>query len=88
MLGQYRESSGSSEARLCEELHRHGNGAAHKRAGFLAERIWPSAAKLLRVAADGRSKGISRLDPAVASRGRLNRRWGLWVNVNIPRLGQ
>ncbi len=85
MLATYRELSGHSEVLLSRELEGHGNGAAHKRAGFLTERLWPEAKDLLRVAAKGRSAGLVRLDPAVAGRGHMNRRWGLWVNATIPR---
>jgi predicted transcriptional regulator of viral defense system len=84
LLGGYRESSGASEARLVEDLERYGNGAANKRAGFLAERTWPDAHALIGAAARRRTTGVIKLDPAVARRGRMNRRWGLWVNISLP----
>jgi predicted transcriptional regulator of viral defense system len=30
-----------------------------------------------------RTKGVIRLDPAVKSQGKMNKRWGLWINVVI-----
>jgi predicted transcriptional regulator of viral defense system len=84
MLTAYRDLPGSSVTLLSSELGKHGNGAAHKRAGFLAERTWPDAAELIAAAAGGRSSGVIRLDPDASGRGRMNRRWGLWINVGVP----
>lgn len=73
-------------ANLLGELRRSGNGAAAKRIGFLAEVLWPSAVTLIDGAHDSMSTGIIKLDPAIARRGRMNSRWGLWVNVSIDAL--
>jgi predicted transcriptional regulator of viral defense system len=88
MIAAYRESVGASAARLAEELDRHGNGAAHKRAGYLAERLWPDALELHARAEAGRSTGVVRLDPSLSRRGRMNRRWGLWVNAAVSGNGE
>jgi predicted transcriptional regulator of viral defense system len=80
----YRESPHASEATLAAELRANGNGAAHKRAGLLAEHLWPTAGTLTRQAIAGRTAGVVRLDPAVRRRGRMSRRWGLWINVALP----
>ena len=79
----YKESGRASAARLSEELHRHGTGAAHKRAGWLAEHLWPNATALISRALSARTSGVIKLDPSVAQRGRMNKHWGLWVNVDI-----
>ena len=84
MLSSYRDLPAGSATAFARELRSNGNGAAHKRAGFLAERIWPEAKELIEIAAEGRSAGVIRLDPAIARRGRMNRRWGLWINATVP----
>jgi predicted transcriptional regulator of viral defense system len=87
VLLAYKDSDGASATKLAEALRRHGNGAAHKRAGWLAEQLWPDASALLTRARVGKTSGVIKLDPAVARRGRMNRRWGLWINatVAVPR---
>src|SRR5690606_27441206 len=70
----------------------HGRGAGAKRLGYLAERLLlydppPSArdilSRIIDVTWSRRSAGIIKLDPAVPSRGQINTRWRLWVNVKV-----
>ena len=72
------------EAALLKELHHAGTGAALGRAGLLTERYWPAATSVLKYALAHRGTGYARFDPAVAGRGRLKRRWGVWINVSLP----
>ena len=58
-------------------------GAAWKRLGYLAEVLWPHEKSLIELAARRLSTGNARLDPALARRGRLRRKWRLWVNVTV-----
>ncbi len=44
---------------------------------------WPDAEGLMENALTHRSRGVIKLDPAVRARGRMSRRWGLWVNVGV-----
>jgi predicted transcriptional regulator of viral defense system len=69
------------EADLLLELRRSGTGAAAKRIGFLAERLWPSAAALIRGAQEMKSTGVIKLEPSSQRRGSMNTRWGLWINI-------
>ena len=81
MLASYRAGREADLPALLREVATHGNGAAHKRFGHLAERLWPEAVPKL----GGRvTAGVIKLDPAVKARGELDRRWGLWGNVNLP----
>lgn len=73
----------ASSAALAEQLRNYGNGAAAKRIGFLAERLWPEATDLVSECLARRSRGNVKLDPAVPARGRLLTRWGLWENVRL-----
>jgi predicted transcriptional regulator of viral defense system len=83
ILVSYRDSEHFDVAKLLARLDEVGNGAANKRMGFLAEALWPNATAVLDAARARRTKGIIRLDPSVKSRGRMSKRWGLWVNVNV-----
>jgi predicted transcriptional regulator of viral defense system len=82
-LKAYRDSGRGSAHKLEAELAKHANGAAWKRAGFLAERLWPEAEGIVEAALARRSSGVIKLDPAVRSRGKMSRRWGLWLNVSV-----
>jgi predicted transcriptional regulator of viral defense system len=82
-LKAYRDSGRGSAHKLEAELTKHANGAAWKRAGFLAERLWPEAEGMVEAALAHRSHGVIKLDPAVRSRGKMSRRWGLWINVSV-----
>lgn len=84
MLASYRDSANASPERLAKELTESNSGAAHKRLGLIVERIWPEATRLIDAAARGRTAGVIRLDPAIASQGKMSRRWGLWVNATVP----
>jgi predicted transcriptional regulator of viral defense system len=79
--------AGEADA-LLMELRRSGTGAAAKRIGYLAERRWSGAHKLIEGAYALRSAGVIKLDPSVTRRGDTNTRWGLWVNVQTDRAPQ
>lgn len=79
----YAETVEGAEQALAAELQESGNGAAHKRAGYLAEALWPAATRLLEAARAGRSSGVVKLDPAIRGRGTMLKRWGLWVNAEV-----
>ena len=83
VLTRYRTRAGSGPDKVAAELRSNGSGAAAKRLGYLAERTWPTARELIEVAVERRSAGVIKLDPDVRPRGRLNKRWGLWVNADI-----
>jgi predicted transcriptional regulator of viral defense system len=85
MLLSYRDSPQFDVVKLLSRLEEAGNGAAYKRMGFLAEALWPDVTALVDAARARRTKGVIRLDPGVKSRGRMNKHWGLWINVSIPR---
>ena len=67
----------------CKEATKAANGAAWKRLGYLAEILWPNAINVLGAAREHISAGYSSLDPAIHRRGRLVRRWNLWINTPI-----
>lgn len=69
--------------KLVQEATKAANGAAWKRLGYLAEILWPNAINVLGAAREHISAGYSSLDPAIHRRGRLVRRWNLWINTPI-----
>ncbi len=62
------------------------SGAAWKRLGFLAERIWPQEPTVAAAAAGHVTSGYVRLDPGIRGRGKLVKRWRLWINVSVSEL--
>ncbi len=83
MIGVYRASEHWRPERLIDELKVLGRGAAFKRLGYVAEAMKLDAAELPRVAESRRTAGIIKLDPSIQTRGRLSKRWGLWVNATV-----
>ncbi len=83
ILAACHEGRDWNPARLAEHLERIGRGAAGKRLGYLVERFWPAEKELIERMHRLRSAGINKLDPALASKGKYNGRWGLWVNASL-----
>jgi predicted transcriptional regulator of viral defense system len=83
----YREGDGFDAKRLLARAGERGSGAAWKRLGYLAEALWPGEDGILEAARTHRSQGVIRLDPAVKDRGRMSKRWGLWINVDVEGRG-
>lgn len=62
------------------------SGAAWKRLGFLAEQLWPDGAAVAQTARRRVTHGYVRLDPGTKHRGKLVKRWGLWINIAAAEL--
>jgi predicted transcriptional regulator of viral defense system len=58
-------------------------GAALGRLAVLVERYRADASSVVAYAAKNRGAGYVRFDPAVKTNGRLNTRWGVWLNVSF-----
>jgi predicted transcriptional regulator of viral defense system len=83
MLRSYRSTKDWNPNRLLERVGEVRSGAAFKRLGYLAEIVLSAESVLVDAALARRSAGVVKLDPAVAGRGRLTKRWGLWVNARL-----
>jgi predicted transcriptional regulator of viral defense system len=83
ILQSYHSSLEWNPELLTAELNRIGIGAAFKRAGFLIETLGLDAPTVVSAAETARTRGIIRLDPTIPRRGRLLKRWGLWVNADV-----
>lgn len=83
IMRAYRESREWNPDLLLRTMMKYGRGAAFKRFGFMIETMFPDAGPLVEGALTRRSAGIVKLDPAVSRRGKLVKRWGLWVNATV-----
>jgi len=83
VMAAYAESDRRNFATLVDVAEATATGAAWKRLGYIAELLWPEAGIAIEAAATRMSAGYSRLDPAVTRKGRLTKRWRIWVNVNL-----
>lgn len=83
MLTAYRADASWDPGELVARLETIGSGAAFKRLGFLVETLGLDAPTVVGAALDHRSAGVVRLDPDVPGKGRLTKRWGLWVNARV-----
>ncbi len=88
IMREYESSPERDFKRLAEVAKEVHSGAVWKRLGYLAELLWPEETALLDKARSSITAGNIRLDPAVRRRGKLVRRWRLWVNVPINREAQ
>jgi predicted transcriptional regulator of viral defense system len=83
MLAAYRASAQWDPAALLRRLAAVTSGAAYKRLGYLIEALAIDAPSVVEEALRKRTTGVIRLDPTNPARGRLTKRWGLWVNVHL-----
>lgn len=71
--------------KLLHELRAGVSGAALGRISLLVETFSPDAVSVAGFARAHRGTGVVRFDPSVRGRGRLVRRWGIWLNVTLPK---
>lgn len=71
--------------KLLHELRAGVSGAALGRISLLVETFSPDAVSVRDFARAHRGTGVVRFDPSVRGRGRLVRRWGIWLNVTLPK---
>jgi len=83
ILVAYRRGPDWSPAKLLARMAELGRGAAYKRLGFLAEEVLDGGQPLVSACLDAKTAGTIKLDPTVPARGRLVKRWGLWVNAGL-----
>lgn len=83
MLITYRQSPSFNPAKLLERMNDVHKGSAYKRLGFLVERLFGIDEIIVPACLANRSAGAIKLDPAIATRGTLTKRWGLWINTEV-----
>jgi predicted transcriptional regulator of viral defense system len=84
----YRDGKSWKPDELLAEVAKRSSGAAFKRLGYLAETLGIDSVQIAETALNRRSTGIVRLDPAIRTRGRLLKRWGLWINASVREEGR
>jgi len=70
---------------LQDYIARLGNRTIYKRLGFLIEALGLEIPALVTVCQQMMSSGDTVLDPTMKKKGRLLKRWNLWINVRIRR---
>ncbi len=71
---------------LLDYIERLNNRTIYKRLGYLIEASGIKAPELVQVCLERRSSGFSYLDPTIAHRGHVLRRWNLRINAHIAAL--
>ncbi len=84
-IGTYFDSEYRDDGALSDYAERLGNRTVFKRLGYMLERLSVQAPALVDTCLERRSEGLSPLDPSVTSKGRILKRWNLWVNVSVGR---
>jgi predicted transcriptional regulator of viral defense system len=87
VLGEYLRSEHRDDELLVQYGDRLGNRSVFKRLGWLLE-LLDVDGPLREACLARRSAGLSKLDPTVSGAGRIVRRWGLRVNVDLARGGE
>lgn len=76
LIGEHRQDD-----LLVSHADQLGNRAVFKRLGYLVEHLGVHAPALVSACLDRRSTGLVALDPSVAAKGRIVRRWAIRANV-------
>jgi predicted transcriptional regulator of viral defense system len=87
MLHAYFLSEHRDDGKIIEYADRLGNRTTLKRLGFLVQALEIDAPKLVSDCLKRVSSGLTKLDPTVASLGRIVKRWGLRINVAVESKG-
>jgi predicted transcriptional regulator of viral defense system len=88
VLESYLASDMRDEQTLLSYVSRRGNRTVYKRLGYLIEALSLDAADLAEACRSRISSGFTVLDPTVRVRGRLSKRWNLWVNIAVHPAGR
>ena len=83
ILENYFAGEHRADMLLVDYISRLRNRTVCKRLGFLLEALGIEAQEILEYCRAHISAGYSKLDPGIATRGRLLRRWNLELNINI-----
>jgi len=83
MMREYGQIPERNFPKLVAEAQQRDSGAVWKRLGYLAEVLWPEESGVAEAAQTRLSAGNIKLDPDVRTKGRLSRRWRLWINIPV-----
>lgn len=85
IVAEYMASDMKNDNLLIAYAELLGNRTVFKRLGFILEVLAVDDQELVNACRQRMSSGLTRLDPAVEGVGRIVRRWGLRVNVELQR---
>lgn len=83
MIREYFGNKERNDRLLIEYLSKFGNRAIYKRLGYILEICKIDARDILKICAKNQSSGYSKLDPELAGKGRMLRRWNLIINASL-----
>lgn len=83
ILQTYHETKEWNPTRLVARMDQLGKGAGFKRLGWLLEQVFPTETDLIALCFHRRSAGLIAVDPQVRASGRINKRWGLRINITL-----
>ena len=83
MIKEYFNGKDKNDDLLIEYLSRFKNRVLYKRLGYLIELNKIDAARVLEICRKNISSGFSKLDPSIAKKGRIMRRWNLIINASL-----
>ena len=83
IIRTYHDSKEWNSTRLVARMDHLGKGAGFKRLGWLLELVFPTETDLITLCLRRRSAGLIAVDPRVRASGRINKRWGLRINVTL-----
>lgn len=82
MIKEYMSSPNPNPLELQREAEAAKSGAVWKRLGFLADQL-KFDKNIIDLASKHITKGNVKLDPTVNIKGKLVRKWGMWINVDL-----
>lgn len=86
IMSEYSSDEKRNIQKLLELAKQRDSGAVWKRLGFLTETLWPNEKSIIEKALKSVSAGNIKLDPDVRRKGKLLRRWRLWVNIEMAKI--
>ncbi len=82
ILKSYIEDDKEDFDKIVSMLNELGNGAACKRLGYFLEKLFPNKGNIIKKLYMKKTKGLIKLDPSIDNKGKLNTRWGIWINIS------
>lgn len=83
ILAVYFSENSNTDQLLLENAERFGNRTVFKRLGYLLETLNIDKSFLIKECFNRKSSGYSYLDPQIKEKGKILRRWNLWINASI-----
>lgn len=83
IVKEYFSGENKDEVKLLEYISRLGNGTIYKRLGYLLEALKINVPKMVEACRKNITLGYSRLDSSLPTKGKILRRWNLYINASV-----